>query len=223
MAKLLVQLFRGSGISRCCFFFRVEVTNHAALVPLADACHSRLGTSVWSFRHTLEARRVRAALRRIEDVLALRGHVQIFRSAKSGYVRMGGRLMWTSPAKVEDFSDSFLRIRGAEMGINSGGKRRVFDDAFRREAVRILASSDRTIRQVAGDLGVGVSSLGKWKRHYDEAALLAGPHDDVSQELARLRRENELLRAERDLLKKRPPSLPRRQVDEFCVDRCKEG
>jgi len=31
--------------------------------------------------------------------------------------------------------------------------------------------------------------------------LLAGPHDDVQKELARLRRENELLRAERDLLK----------------------
>jgi transposase-like protein len=49
------------------------------------------------------------------------------------------------------------------MGINSGGKRRVFDDAFRREAVRIFATSDRTIRQVAVGLGVGVSSLGKWK------------------------------------------------------------
>ena len=36
----------------------------------------------------------------------------------------------------------------------------------------------------------------------DEAALLAGPHDDLHKELARLRRENELLRAERDLLKK---------------------
>ncbi len=81
-------------------------------------------------------------------------------------------------------------------------QRRVFDDAFRREAVRILAASDRTIRQVAEDLGVGVSSLGKWKHQIEEAALLAGPHDDVHKELARLRRENELLRAERDLLKK---------------------
>ena len=88
------------------------------------------------------------------------------------------------------------------MGNNSGGKRRVFDDAFRREAVRILATSDRTIRQVADDRGVGVSSLGKWKRQFEEADLLAGPHDDVGKELARLRRENELLRAERDLLKK---------------------
>jgi transposase len=31
---------------------------------------------------------------------------------------------------------------------------------------------------------------------------MAGPHEDVEKELARLRRENELLRAERDLLKK---------------------
>jgi len=82
------------------------------------------------------------------------------------------------------------------------GKRRVFDDSFRREAVRILVTGGRTIWQVGADLGVGVSSLGKWKSQLQEAELLAGPHEDVNKELARLRRENELLRAERDLLKK---------------------
>jgi transposase len=35
-----------------------------------------------------------------------------------------------------------------------------------------------------------------------EKDLFSGPHDDAQKELARLRRENELLRAERDLLKK---------------------
>ena len=40
-------------------------------------------------------------------------------------------------------------------------------------------------------------------------------HDDVEKELARLRKENELLRQERDLLKKMPrPSSLERQVDE---------
>ena len=81
-------------------------------------------------------------------------------------------------------------------------ERQVFDAAFRKEAVRILASSGRSIPAVAADLGVGKSTLGKWKRTHDEALLLAGPHDDLHKELARLRRENELLRAERDLLKK---------------------
>lgn len=82
------------------------------------------------------------------------------------------------------------------------GKQRVFDEAFRREAVRILATSGRTIRQVADDLGIGFSTLNKWKSRLEEADLMAGPHDDVIKELARLRRENELLRVERDLLKK---------------------
>ena len=58
------------------------------------------------------------------------------------------------------------------------------------------------MRQVADDLGVGFSTLNKWKSRLEEAELMAGPHDDVMKELARLRRENELLRAERDLLKK---------------------
>lgn len=79
---------------------------------------------------------------------------------------------------------------------------RVIDAAFRQEAVRLLATSGRTIKEVAEDLGVGVSSLGAWKRKLARADLMAGPHEDVEKELARLRRENELLRAERDLLKK---------------------
>ena len=46
------------------------------------------------------------------------------------------------------------------MGKSKTDKGRVIDDAFRREALRILATSGRTIRAVADDLGVGVSSLG---------------------------------------------------------------
>jgi transposase len=88
------------------------------------------------------------------------------------------------------------------MGKLKTDKGRVIDDAFRLEAVRLLATSGRTIKQVADDLGVGVSTLGTWKRKLGRAELMAGPHEDVEQELKRLRRENELLRAERDLFKK---------------------
>lgn len=88
------------------------------------------------------------------------------------------------------------------MGKTKTDRGRVIDAAFRQEAVRLLATSGRTIKQVADDLGVGVSSLGAWKRKLERAELMAGPHEDVEKELARLRRENELLRAERDLLKK---------------------
>jgi transposase len=88
------------------------------------------------------------------------------------------------------------------MGKSKTTKGRVIDEAFRREAVRILTTSGRTTKAVADDLGIGMSSLGTWKRKLDRVELMAGPHEDVEKELARLRREIELLRAERDLLKK---------------------
>ena len=84
----------------------------------------------------------------------------------------------------------------------SGRERRLFTDEFKREAVRLTETSGRTVAQIADDLGVGRSTLTRWKRQYREAELLSGPHDDAEMELARLRRENELLRQERDLLKK---------------------
>ena len=81
-------------------------------------------------------------------------------------------------------------------------KRPTHDDAFKREAVRILVTSGRTAEEVASNLNIGRSTLTKWKTKIDRAELMAGPHDDVEKELKRLRREIELLRAERDLLKK---------------------
>jgi transposase len=81
-------------------------------------------------------------------------------------------------------------------------EKRTFTEEFKREAVRLTETSGRTIAQVADDLGLGLSTLTRWKRRYREADLLAGPHEDTAKELARLRKENELLRQERDLLKK---------------------
>ena len=81
-------------------------------------------------------------------------------------------------------------------------KRPAYTDEFKREAVRLTQASERTIRQVAEDLGIGFSTLTKWKRKFQEEDLLSGPHDDVTKELARLRKENTYLRQERDLLKK---------------------
>jgi len=82
------------------------------------------------------------------------------------------------------------------------GERRTFTEGFKQEAVRLTETSGRTIAQVADDLGIGLSTLTRWKRRYREADLLSGPHEDTAKELARLRKENELLRQERDLLKK---------------------
>ena len=81
-------------------------------------------------------------------------------------------------------------------------ERRTFTEDFKREAVRLTEASGRTIAHVAEDLGLGLSTLTRWKRRYREADLLAGPHEDTAKELARLRKENELLRQEREILKR---------------------
>ena len=49
---------------------------------------------------------------------------------------------------------------------------------------------------------IGKSTLTRWRSRYQEAEFLSGPQDDVQKELVRQRRENEVLRQERDLLKK---------------------
>jgi len=74
---------------------------------------------------------------------------------------------------------------------------------FQQEAVRIALSSDLSRKQVAADLGVGFSTLGRWiqiHRHRDDVSV---PTDlNLEQEVARLRKENRLLKEERDVLKK---------------------
>lgn len=80
-------------------------------------------------------------------------------------------------------------------------ERRQFTDEFRCEAVRLTQTSGRTVEQFADDLGLGRSTLNRWRKTLLEAELLAGPHADPDKELARLRKENKLLRQERDLLK----------------------
>ena len=98
----------------------------------------------------------------------------------------------------------------------NGRQRRVFTDEFKREAVGLIASSSRTIRQVADDMGLGLSTLTRWKREQRSVEVSAAPNPDLTKELARLRKENELLKQERDLLKKSSGLL--RQRDKSPLD-----
>jgi transposase len=65
-----------------------------------------------------------------------------------------------------------------------------------------IETSGRSVQQVAHDPGIAKSALSRWRPEHEQAGLLEGPHEDVSKELARLRKENEILRQERDILKK---------------------
>ena len=57
-------------------------------------------------------------------------------------------------------------------------------------------------KQVAADLGIGLSTLNRWVSQHKHDDLMSGPHDDAHKELARLRKENRILKEEREILKK---------------------
>src|SRR3954447_18397080 len=87
---------------------------------------------------------------------------------------------------------------------NSMTQQRRFTKEFEEEAVRLAQTSGRTQREIAGDLGIGQSTLVRWiGRSRDRQAVdPSAAASDLTAELKRLRRENEILRQERDILKK---------------------
>jgi len=75
-------------------------------------------------------------------------------------------------------------------------------DAFRQDAVRIALTSGLTRRQVADDLGVGMSTLNKWITAHRDTDVVSKEDLDLAKENDRLRREICILKEERDILKK---------------------
>jgi transposase len=73
---------------------------------------------------------------------------------------------------------------------------------FRREAVRLALTSGRTRREIAEDLGIGLSTLTRWLSQERDIREPSEAPIDLDAELKRLRRENAVLKQERDILKK---------------------
>jgi len=83
--------------------------------------------------------------------------------------------------------------------------RRTFTDEFRAGAVSLVLKEGKTVSQVARDLDLTQSSLGKWveQARADRGRSTRGTlTSEEKDELARLRKENRELRMERELLKK---------------------
>ena len=75
-------------------------------------------------------------------------------------------------------------------------------DEFRQDAVRIALTSGLTRKQVANDLGVGISTLNKWITAHRDTDVVSKEDLDFAKENERLRRENRLFKEEREILKK---------------------
>ena len=84
-------------------------------------------------------------------------------------------------------------------------KQKGLTQKFKNEAVRSALTSGRTRRETAENLGIGLSTLTRWiARSRDREIDFPdkGRTEDATAELKRLRRENAILRQERDILKK---------------------
>jgi len=80
-------------------------------------------------------------------------------------------------------------------------KRRKFSPQFKAEAVQMVVETDRTIAEVARDLGVVEQTLGKWVKawrddHHDpKVSPTERAHmNELEAEVRRLRMENEFLK-----------------------------
>jgi len=77
---------------------------------------------------------------------------------------------------------------------------------FKREAVRLACHWSAPIAQVARELGISDTSIHQWRKelaeHGPEAFPGSGHQTAQEEEVLRLKRELEIVKQERDILKK---------------------
>jgi transposase len=81
--------------------------------------------------------------------------------------------------------------------------RRSFPDEYKAQVVELCRSGERSVGAVAKDLDLSETAVRRWIAQAEiDAGQRAGLTSAEREELARLRKENRILREERDLLKR---------------------
>lgn len=87
-------------------------------------------------------------------------------------------------------------------------KRKRHSEEFKREAVRLLKESGKTLHEQSRELGIDPTTLWAWREKiiHENDPVTESSLDGVlltkDEEIRRLKREVEILREERDFLKK---------------------
>jgi transposase len=90
------------------------------------------------------------------------------------------------------------------MGTDKG--RKSYSKQYKLDAVNLVINGERTVPEVARDLGIKPNLLYRWKRELSEEQTEAFPGkgnlSPQEEELRRLRRELEQVKEDREILKK---------------------
>jgi transposase len=85
-------------------------------------------------------------------------------------------------------------------------RRKTYTREFKLEAVRLAHESDKSVLQIAKELGIHSTMLGRWIKEFDQDPEQSFPGKghlkDSDEEVRRLRRELDRVTQERDILKK---------------------
>lgn len=82
-------------------------------------------------------------------------------------------------------------------------KRRKYSREYKQEAVHLVQQSDISLAQIASNLGINANMLARWCKELNEPdkASFPGQGNARDQEIARLKRELQQVKKERDFLK----------------------
>ena len=85
-------------------------------------------------------------------------------------------------------------------------KRKTYSREFKLEAVRLSRTSGRRIRELERELGIGSGCLSRWRQEFanegEDAFPGRGKLSSDKERMRELEREVEILRQDRDILKK---------------------
>jgi transposase len=86
------------------------------------------------------------------------------------------------------------------------GERKTYTREFKVEAVRLLESSGKNGHEIERDLGIGSGQVYRWRKQLAAEGggirAFPGTGNPRDEEFVRLKRENAVLREERDILRK---------------------
>ena len=59
------------------------------------------------------------------------------------------------------------------------GKRRSYTEEFKKDAVELSFNSDKTIKEIAEDLGISYGNLTRWRREYKQKGNLVFQETEI--------------------------------------------